>query len=267
MTFVVMAIMAVVAIRVRPDIASRMAQLGADPTQRTDLLSALQPLRLLVALLSIAALLESVVRLRGRSRQLAYLVAWMTAASPLLFIVPSLLAPAKAFQAEEDTGLMTVLTRLPDNGGLLISSDLADEAEDYRRPLREFSLTAYTGRPFYVANLQYGNHSEPDAVERMTELRAFFGAPWSAWITRWLARAGIAGVLVNTRCRPAWLGQPHLPLREAARSGRWVAFVVAPGVERDTLADATPPSWHDMTPAYGLSGCLTGLRSDTEPAQ
>jgi hypothetical protein len=261
------AILAVVAIRVRPDIASRMAQLGADPTQRTDLLSALQPLRLLVALLSIAALLESIVRLRGRSRQLAYGVAWVTAASPLLFIVPSLLAPAKAFQAEEDAGLMTVLTRLPDNGGVLISSDLADEAENYRRPLREFNLTAYTGRPFYVANLQYGNHAEPDAVKRMTELRAFFGAPWSAWSTRWLARAGIAGVLVNTRCRPAWLGQPHLPLREVARSGRWVAFVVVPGVERDTLADATPPPWHDMTPAYGLSGCLTGLRSATEPAQ
>jgi hypothetical protein len=240
-----------------------MVQLGADPTQPADLLNALQPVRLLVALLSIVALMETIVQLRETRRRLAFGVAWMTVASPLLFVVSSWRAPERAFQAEEDVGLLNVLTRLPDTGGLLISSDLADEAEDYRRPLRGFSLTAYTGRPFYVADLQYGNHAEPDAVERMTDLRAFFGAPWSAWDARWLARSGITEVLVDARCLPAWFGRPHLPLLEAARSGHWIGFVVEPDTDRDAQADSAPPPWHDMTPAYGLSGCLTGPRADT----
>jgi hypothetical protein len=260
------AFLALVAIPVRPDIVSRMVQLGADPTQPADLLNALQPVRLLVALLSLVALMETIVQLRGTQRHLAFGVAWMTVASPLLFVVPSWRAPERAFQAEEDVGLLNVLTRLPDTGGLLISSDLADEAEDYRRPLRGFSLTAYTGRPFYVADLQYGNHAEPDAVERMTDLRAFFGAPWSAWDARWLARSGITEVLVDARCLPAWFGRPHLPLLEAARSGHWIGFVVEPDTDRDAQADSAPPPWHDMTPAYGLSGCLTGPRVDTSAA-
>jgi hypothetical protein len=260
------AFLALVLVPVRPDVVRQMVRLGADPSQPADLLNALQPVRLVVALLSVVALLETIPHVRGRQRSLALGVAWLTAASPLLFMVPSLLAPDNAYEAEDDVGLLNVLERLPDDGGELIASDLADEAEDYRRPLRGFSLTAYTGRRFYVSELQYGNHAERDAVERMTDLRAFFGAPWSAWDARWLARSGITEVLVDARCLPAWFGRPHLPLLEAARSGHWVGFVVEPDTDRDAPADSAPPPWHDMTPAYGRSGCLTGPRADTSAA-
>jgi hypothetical protein len=251
---------ALVRIPVRPEIVSRMIQLGADPTQRADFAISLQPLRLLVALLSIAGLIESARRLRGGRLRIAHGVGWMTAASPLLFIVPSLAAPAAGYQAEEDVGLLEVLQRLPDRGGVLIASDLADPAEDYRRPLRGFSLTAYTGRPFYVADLQYANHAEPDAAQRMVELRTFFGSPWTAWHSRWLARSGITGVLVSARCVPAWYGRAHPSLREAAHRGRWTGFTVTAGGGGDTLRIPAPPPWHDMVPAYGLAECLTGLR-------
>jgi hypothetical protein len=258
--FALGALWAVIQIPVHPDIVRQMVQLGADPTQPADFANSLQPLRILVALLSIAALLESTVRWRGRWRQLAYGVGWLVAVSPLVFIMPSLLRPLTAFQAEEDAGLREVLARLPDQGGLLISSDLADAAENYRRPLRGFSLTAYGGHPFYVSNLQYANNAEPDAVERMTALRAFFGAPWSAWHSQWLARSHITGVLINTRCVPAWHGQANVPLKVVAQSDRWTAYVVPAEMTRDTLGDSAPPAWHDMTPAYGLSECLRGLR-------
>jgi hypothetical protein len=252
---------AVVRIPVRPEILRRMVAVGADPTQRADFANSLQPVRLLVALLSIAALIESASRLRPRGLRIAYATGWLTAASPLAFILPSLMAPRSAYQADEDVGLLEVLSQLPDSGGLLIASDLADPAEDYRRPLRGFSLTAYTGRPFYVANLQYGNHAEADAARRMFELRAFFGSPWTAWHSGWLVRSGITGVLVDSRCVPPWFGAAHPALREAARSGRWTGFVAVSGVG-DTMRYAAPPRWRDMRPAYGLSECLRGLRTD-----
>jgi hypothetical protein len=243
-----------------------MVQLGADPSQPADFLNSLQPVRILIALASITALIGWAVRLRGRQWRVALGIGWMVAASPLLFVLPSLVAPAHGFQAEEDVGLLTVLRQLPDGGGLLIASDLADEAEDYRRPLRAFSLTAYTGRPFYVANLQYGKNAEPDATRRMIGLREFFGAPWSAWDTRWLVRTGITGVLVDERCEPAWFTEAHAALREVVHSGRWTGFVVTAGTVDAFARDTLPPQWRDMTPAYGRSECLTGLRPDTSAA-
>ncbi len=251
---------AVIRIPIRPVILRRMAAVDADPSQRADFANSLQPLRLVVALLSIAALMESAPRLRGRRRRVAYAVGWATAVSPLLFIVPSLVAPRNAYQADEDVGLLDVLRQLPDSGRLLIASDMADAAENYRRPLRGFDLTAYTGRPFYVANLQYGHDAEPDAAHRMLQIRAFFGSRWSPWHSRWLAESGIDGVLVSSRCMPAWISGPHPPLREAAHGGRWIGFVATSRPTFGTPDSVAPPPWRDMTPAYGRSECLTGLR-------
>ena len=247
---------------VRPAIVTQMVEVGADPLGRADFANSLQPLRLLVALLGIAALIETASRMSIWRRGLAFCVGWATVTSPLLFIVPALIAPQDAYEADEDVGLLEVLQALPDGGGLLIASDLADAAENHARPLRGFRLTGLTGRPFYVANLQYNHHAEPDATRRMIALRTFFGSPWSAWHTRWLAETGIEGVLVNSRCRPVWSGHPGASLRQVAKSGQWTAFVVTSANEPGQTQDVAAPSWTDMTPAYGRSECLTGLRAD-----
>ena len=255
--FPLAAFWAVVAFPVRPDVLERMLEVGADTAQRADFAQSLQPLRLVLALAATTALIGSVPLLVPKRARIARGIAWAVTLSPIFFIGFAARAPLRAYEADEDVGLLGVLEQLPEGTGLLIASDLADAAEDYRRPLRGFALTAYTGRPFYVSNLQYGHHAHADAAARMQALRAFFGSAWSPWHSSWLAESGISGILVSTRCLPAWYGRPGVPLRMVARNGRWTALVPTP-MGPSSRSEAPAPEWREMTPAYGRSDCLTG---------
>jgi hypothetical protein len=97
-----------------------------------------------------------------------------------------------------------------------------------------------------------------DAVERLTALRTFYGAPWSAWHRAWLARTGITHVLVHDRCVPAWERSVPSELHLIAASGSWRAYAVAPLVDTEPLPP--PPAWTDITPTLGSSDCLYGRR-------
>jgi hypothetical protein len=260
--FLLAAVWSLVAFPLRPEVLARMEELGADPTQRADFSSSLQPLRLLLALLAGVAIVATVDQLRGRWHFAARAAGWAVALSPLLFVGHALAAPLEAYEADEDRDLLSVLRQLPPDSGLLISSDLSDAAENHRRGLRGFALTAYTGRPFFVANLQYLNHVQPDAVDRIRELRTFFGSRWTPWHSWWLTERGIGGVLVSDRCRPVWLGQAGVPLDRQAASGRWTAFGVA---VRSNADSARPPAWADIVPAYGDAGCLSERPGGPEP--
>jgi len=253
--FALAALWALVRVPVHDDLLRRMTELGVDVTQRADFAQSLQPLRLLVTLLALAALIGSVPLLDRRRLRAAHALGWAVALSPLLFIGSAVAHPSRAYEAVDDPGLLDVLRRVPADAGLMITSDLADAAQDYRRPLRGFALTAYAGHPFYVANIQYGHHAHDDAAQRMADLRAFFGSRWSPRHAQWLKEAGIGAILVNDRCPPVWLNQPDLPLREIARAGRWSAFVSG---RHDDAGPSGWPPWQDVPPRYGRAACLTG---------
>jgi hypothetical protein len=171
-------------------------------------------------------------------------------------------SPPSEYAAAEDAGLYSVLHRLPVEGAVLISSDLADPANDYQRPLRAPLLTAYGGHQFYVSDLRYVHYVRPDAVERSTELRQFFGARWSPWHDAWLARHHITQVLVDSRCTPVWLGEAGVPLTPRLHSGNWTVWQVPVGIGGLAQGASQPPQppseWRDITPATGHADCLLG---------
>lgn len=242
---------------VREDFATRAGAVGlghAAELVQWDLAQALLPLRLLLVVCALAGLAGLVAHARLWLGGIpVVIVAGLIVASPLPLIARNFVKPLRAYEAAEDAGLLTVLQHVPRNGELVIASDLADSAGDYRRTLRGILLTAYGGHAFYVANLAYEHHDRADALQRLENLRAFFGSPWSSWHGTWLKEAHITHVLVSDRCLPRWWEQPGLPLKIVGRSGRWAVL------EPHSLAgedSGLPPSWKIMTPQYGRSSCL-----------
>lgn len=231
---------------------------------RRDLLQGVEPVRF-VLLFAAVGLLGVVSALIGsRLRALYVSCCAIAVLVPLpVFAAGFSSTPPTQYGAVEDTGLLTVLGAIPLRGSVLISSDIADPANDYSRPVRAPLLTAYRGHQFYVSNLRYVNYVRPDALQRLAGLREFFGAHWSPWQDAWLARNGIDFILVDRRCSPAWLQDPKLPLTVRARSGDWTAFHVERSADRNALvASSEPAGWHDLVPAFGRADCLLGHLRD-----
>jgi hypothetical protein len=256
---------------VRPDVVARGLRLGGHQIDafrhQYDIAQAWLPLRVLMVSACVGAVCHSVAT-RSRSWQLATLTAiaclfGLRAAS----LIPPLLDPSRGYEAAEDPGLRRALAAVPVEGTLLVSSDIADPAQDYSRPANGSLLPGYRGHSFFLSELRYIHWTRPDAPERLDALRAFFGASWSAWHDEWLASHGITHILVSDRCRPVWFNATDLPLRELARRGAWTALEVeSDDSSPATHADDLPPPWVDIKPAYGRSECLLFRRFITLPA-
>jgi hypothetical protein len=169
-------------------------------------------------------------------------------------LVWPLLEPAKGYEAIEETDLRRTLEEIPVERSLLISSDIADPADDHGRPANGSYLSAYRGHAYWLSELRYVHWTRPDAVHRLDMLQRFFGSQWSQWHYDWLYAHGITHVLVSDRCVPVWSGEAGLPLRKIARDGNWTAFAVqdlrAPGAARP------PTTWSELRPTFGRSECL-----------
>ena len=165
--------------------------------------------------------------------------------------------PPADYGVAEEAGLRAVLAAIPVQGTLLISSDLADPAQDAKRALRSPLLTAYDGHAFYVADFRYVHYLRADALLRAEALRRFFGTAWSPWHEAWLTRTGVTHVLIDERCRPIWADSSHVPLRRVRSAGRWIAMERIPGARPTGSLDTLAPV-ADLEPAHGQSGCLSG---------
>jgi hypothetical protein len=212
------------------------------------------PLRLLLAVTAIGAL--AVFLRRDRMLGCAILATLITGllVSRALFVNAQRFAkPMQQSEAAEDTGLLTLLQWVPRENELVIASDLADPADNYKRNLRGFLLTAYGGHAFYVSNLRYWHYTRSDAVERLKAIRAFFGSPWSGWHGAWLAHTHITHVLVSDRCLPRWWVERDAPLHIVGRSGAWT-LLEPHGLT--VKGGSFPPSWEPMNPRYGRGPCL-----------
>ena len=239
----------------------RLGDLGASATGLQGDLGfgqSLTPLRILLVAACISALFQlGVERSKAYSRVLMVLTC-ICVLSPLPFITVGFVEPLRGYEAVEDDDLYRILDQVPRSGTLLISSDIADPAQDYKRPARASHLTAYGGHAFYVADFVRFNFAREDAVARATDLRAFFGAPWSSWHSEWLAKNNITHILTDDRCVPCWATRGSLPLKKVLSIGRWTLYeaLAETGLSTNSSLKDERPDFSDMTPTYGMSDCL-----------
>lgn len=236
------------ALGIREDLAARLRQ---------EMARALEPARLLLLMTSFAILVAAAARAPRAVRAVATVLGALVVLSPLALFARSFGTPPADYAAADDEGLRAVLRRVaPRDGALLLSSDIADPANDWARDMRGVLLTAYGGRAFYVSNVRYVHYARPDAPGRVRAVRAFFGAPWSPWHDAWSARVGVTHVLVHDRCPPAWLNAPGVPLREIARAGGWTAYVIDRRPAAAYAPMPAPVAEGEVKGRYGRAGCI-----------
>jgi hypothetical protein len=224
-------------------------------SEQENLGQAVTPLRLLLVTSALGLLALRAAQSSTGWRRTFCAAGALSVTSLLALVGYYFVHPLRGYEAAEDVGLYETLRAVPRDARLLAASDLADPAENYRRPLRAFLLPGYMGHAFFVANLRYLHYARPDAAQRLVELRAFFGSAWSPWHEGWLRRRGIGYVLISDRCLPVWFNQASVPLRPLAHHGHWTAYEMRSG---KTAGPPAPiPSTTDLTPRYGAQGCLS----------
>jgi len=174
------------------------------------------------------------------------------------FLVSALWSPTgrAAYEWTEEQDLRALFARVAPDEGLWISSDLADSAQDFSRPLRATNLTSLGEAQFLVSNVAYGGWTQPDVVRRVRELQRFYGTDWSPWHDEFLRRWGIRFVLVRDRCPAVW-DPSAFPGRVVGTRGEWTLLEVDPR-HRDASTSVRP--WPEYTgePTHGRSECLSG---------
>jgi hypothetical protein len=259
---ILVATLYLVSFPVRADVVAQ-AQRFVEPgfsshSAQRDLAQALYPLQFLLVTTAVGLLAACAAQRDVWWRRAFFTTGALSVLSNVAFVSFHFARPLRGYEAAEDLGLLQTLQEVPRDSQLLIASDLADPAENYRRALRGFLLTGYTGHAFYVANLRYYRWTMPDAAQRLDELRAFFGSRWSAWHEDWLQHKGIGYILVSDRCLPVWFNQPGVPLRPLAHHGRWIGYE-ARGV-RIPGPPAPMPTPREVAPRFGIQGCFRETR-------
>lgn len=211
----------------------------------------LQPI-LLINGLFVMALLFKLVKIDARQRYAISLILVLSMLAPLNMVLHHFKEPMDGQDSVDEKNLKNTLSKIPNRGTLLLSSDIADQDGDFQRPSRGMLLTSYYGHNFYVSNLSYMNYRRADSAARITNMSAFFGSTWSNWHGCWLLDKQITHVLTNDRCIPKWVG--NNPLQVTHRYGNWTAW------SRKNLTCSsiisTPPSFESMKPTYGQASCL-----------
>jgi hypothetical protein len=164
-----------------------------------------------------------------------------------------------AHEWAEEAGLKMLLDRVETDRGVWLSSDLADSAEDFYRPLRMVNVTALSDAQFYVSNLEYLGWSQPDIAQRVHDVQRFFTTPWSAWHQRFIRDHDVRHVIVRDRCPPIW-DQNDFPGRVVGRAGGWTLLEVTGRKGSTSTTERLWPGYHPQ-PQYGRSSCLSASQS------
>ncbi len=230
----------------------------ARSSQDPNFAQVLLPGVLCICLLALGSFV-TVTRSLARPRVLVAL-----AAGSVVFALPITIAPVisptgpSAYEVAEESSLVSLMRKVDVSSGRWISSDLADPAQDFARPLRATTLTYMAPAQFYVANVAYLGFTQPDASQRVERNDRFFSTLWSPWHAQFLRSNGVRYVLVRDRCPAAWgHDTPELALR--GTQGAWKLFEVAS--ERSLVTSVAPSDTFISTsgsPRYGQSDCRTG---------
>lgn len=117
----------------------------------------------------------------------------------------SIVVPSMGYEAWDNREIRRLLQDIPTEETLLLTSDMAEPSENYRRFANAHYLSIPFGHQFYLADIDYEARQHPKIVrERLESLRLFFETPFGEWHRSFLRNEQITHVFVSDRCPPVW---------------------------------------------------------------
>jgi hypothetical protein len=174
------------------------------------------------------------------------------------FVMPVTLGPLVrptgllAYEWTEEQDLAELVRSVEFGEGIWLSSDLADPAENFKRPVRGYNLTSLVSAQFYISG-SYTVLYVPDFGSRVRNSQKFFGSRWSGWHDGFLSQNRINFVLLRDRCPVVW-SLSDFPGSIVGTEGNWLLLKVG-GTSLSTQGTDRWFNASNVDAVYGLSEC------------
>ena len=212
------------------------------------------PARVVLAMVTFSMLfLFFSVRLKGPRVMAGFSVVIFALVMPVT--IGPLIQPTGRFAYEwtQEDEVAVLLKSVEFRDGVWLSSDLADSAQNFSRPMSSYNLTSLVGAQFYIIavwRVGLGNHH---LEFRVNNTQKFFSTQWSGWHDRFLSRNKINFVLVRDRCPVVW-SLSDFPGSIVATKGDWLLLKVG-GEDSSNRGTGRWFNASNVDALYGFSEC------------
>ena len=211
------------------------------------------PARFVLAMLTFSMLfLFFSVRLKRPRIMVGFSVVMFAFVMPLT--IGPLIQPTGrlAYEWTQEDDLAVLMKSVEFTDGVWLSSDLADSAQNFSRPMTNYNLTALVGAQFYNSGSRWNSYRNGFPL-RVRNSQKFFGTRWSGWHNGFLSQNNVNFVLVRDRCPVVW-SSSDFPGSIVKAKGDWLLLKVG---ETSSSTQGTDRWFNasNVDALYGLSEC------------
>lgn len=222
-------------------------------------MTGLGPSEWFVTALSAAVVVSLLQRQRALMMLVIVGVVGLGAAASVHQFVVQARDPLAGHEAVDASEIRELLAVVDPATAVLITSDLGDPADRYRRSGRAFYLSNVRGHQFWLTQTVYGHQLLDETGDRIAALNRFFGSDWSRWHSEFLWDNSITHVIVSARCPAVWQASRPALLDPISVTQSWWLFAVNPRSEvwRSELDRLPLRTSIDATsePHFGRASC------------
>jgi hypothetical protein len=133
--------------------------------------------------------------------------------------------PTTSYEYVDASNVAQLLSVIPNDSSLFITSDIAEPADDYKRSGDANYLPAVSGHHFWIAGHRYPDLKFNSVVKkRLGEVNYFFSVPWTNWHKKYLLSNRITHILVSERCYPTWLDASPIAFTSTTQENNWFIY-------------------------------------------
>ena len=174
------------------------------------------------------------------------------------FVMPLTIGPLiqptgrLVYEWTQEDDLAVLMKSVEFTDGVWLSSDLADSAQNFSRPMENYNLTALVGAQFYISGSKWNSYRNGFRL-RVSNSQKFFGTRWSGWHNGFLSRNNIDFVLVRDRCPVVW-SSSDFPGSIVKAKGDWLLLKVG-GTSSSTQGTDRWFNASNVDALYGIGEC------------
>ena len=211
------------------------------------------PARFVLAMLTFSMLFSFFsVHLKRPWAMVGFPVVIFAFVMPLTIGPPIQPAGRLAYEWTQEDDLAVLMKSVEFTDGIWLSSDLADSAQNFSRPMTNYNLTALVGAQFYISGSKWNSYRNGFPL-RVRNSQKFFGTRWSGWHNGFLSQNNVNFVLVRDRCPVVW-SSSDFPGSIVKAKGDWLLLKVG-GTSSSTQGTDRWFNASNVDALYGLSEC------------